>query len=317
MFRPYRPESQKNVDRLYQQHRGKQLPNTVISGAFSEETLFGRYSNTDDNAVVSASAGNTAANNHTKSIAPERILQAMAATGFSSGVAEYVFAFWKNNRTSQFATTASPFYNSNISNNSFQNASFPRALSVALPTSLLFGTKVMLDSVLGNPQTDAKAQFSSNHILSSACAGAVVGSSQFALKSKSPAEQLPKSSLSTMYQQHNTSGLLSLMRRNVVAAVLYFSIYERVSSLSTTPSNQDTMMQSPSSAKKGTLDILAGGALAGVAHTAAMQSHRYGQYGSMIWCSRVMVPAITRAAPIHAFVFCGYETMKGYANAVP
>jgi hypothetical protein len=335
VFRPYRPnESQKNFDRLYtnkNQQRGKQrFPTAVVPAAYSEETLFNRYSDADDNSVVSESSGNTTAHDYTmKPFAPERILQAMVATGFSSGVAEYAFAYWKNNRTSQFtvaSTSSSPFYNSNFSNSARPSAGiFPRALSVALPTSLLFGAKVLLDSFLENdPQKEENVPFGSNHIVSSAFAGAVVGSTQFALlQTKTPAEQLPASSFSTMHQPHyNTSGLLHLMRRNVVAAVLYFSIYDGVSSFSAarvSSPNHDAMVPSSStrSAKKETLDILLGGALAGVAHTATMHSHRYFQYGSTIWWSRVMLPAITRAAPIHAFVFYGYEKMKDYANPVP
>ncbi len=333
VFRPYRPdESPKNFDRLYtnkNQHRGKQrFPTTVVPAAYSEETLFKRYSDADDNSVVKESSGNTTANDYTmKPFAPERILQAMVATGFSSGVAEYAFAYWKNNRTSQFtmASISSPFSNSNFSNNARPSTGiFPRALSVALPTSLLFGAKVLLDSFIENQQRDKNAPFGANDIVSSAFAGALVGSTQFALlQTKSPAEQLPTSSFSTMHQQHyNTSGLLNLMRRNVVAAVLYFSIYDGVSSLSAarvSSPNHDAKVHSSStgSGKKETLDILLGGALAGVAHTATMHSHRYFQYGSMIWWSRVMLPAITRAAPMHAFVFYGYEQMKDYANPLP
>ena len=318
VFRPYRPETKKNFDRLYTANQ-QRSPTKVAPGAYSEETLFHQYSDAHDNSVVSESTGNITTNNYTmNTFAPERILQAMVATGFSSGFAEYVFAYWKNNRTSHFASTSTPFSNSNFSNNS--TGVFPRALSVAMPTSLLFGSKVLLESILANQQKNENALFGADHILSSAFAGAVVGSTQFALlRNMNPAQQMPTPSISTMHQHHyNTSGLLHLMRRNVVAAVLYFSIYDGVSSLSTatkpSPNHDPLVHSSSSSANKATLDILLGGALAGVAHTAAMHSHRYGQYGSMIWWSRVMLPAITRAAPIHAFVFYGYEKMKGYAQ---
>jgi len=62
--------------------------------------------------------------------------------------------------------------------------------------------------------------------------------------------------------------------------------------------------------RKTTLKVVAGGALAGVAHAAVMNCHRYGHYGSMIWWSRIMLPATSRAIPIHAFVFYGYEKIK-------
>ena len=324
VFRPYRPETKKNFDRLYTTKQ-QRSPTKVVPGAYSEETLFHRYSDAHDNSVVLESTGNITTNNYTtmNTFAPERILQAMVATGFSSGIAEYVFAYWKNNRTSHFASTSpsTPFSNSSFSNNS--TGIFPRALSVALPTSLLFGSKVLLDSFLTNQQKNENAPFGANHILSSAFAGAAVGSTQYALlRNIHPAQQMSTPSISTMHQQHyNRNGLLHLMRRNVVAAVLYFSIYDGVSSVSTatvsSPNHDPLVHSSSSSTNKETLNIFLGGALAGVAHTAAMHSHRYGQYGSMIWWSRVMVPAITRAAPIHAFVFYGYEKMKGYANSVP
>ena len=199
---------------------------------------------------------------------------------------------------------------------------FSKALSVALPTSLLFGSKVFLDSVLTNQENDDNALEIANNILSSAFAGAVVGSSRLALLQVKRRQQLPPSSLSLFHQQHLISGYsFDLMRRNVMGAILYFSIYDGVSSISSTfsPTNVDTTSlfsgSSPtrsdcSGKKRGTLDTVVGGALAGVAHAATILSHRYGQYGSVIWWSRVMLPAISRAAPIHASVFYGYEKMK-------
>jgi hypothetical protein len=117
---------------------------------------------------------------------------------------------------------------------------------------------------------------------------------------------------------------MKLMGRNVVGAILYFLIYDMVSSsssstpkTSSTYPNTNASCSAPRAAcsnsireRKTTLKVVAGGALAGVAHAAVMNCHRYGHYGSMIWWSRIMLPAASRAIPIHAFVFYGYEKIK-------
>ena len=401
---PYRSESQKNLDQLDEQKQKQQeIPATkVATGAYSEETLFARHSNAADNAVGPAFTGknNDDTNNqYITTLQQERIMQAMLATGFCSGTAEYVFAYCNNNKTRrlEYATSSSssPFGNSNVTrtkstttsqhsplfshqkspaasnifrsemfkgntretpnvvtnynNNNNNNAmlktankarpstgAFSAALSTAFPTSLLFGTKLFLDSAMENQQNETESNQRNNNnsrpvanaILSSAIAGGVVGASRLAfLQLKHRQLQSQSTPLSINHPQSLTSGYsFGLMGRNVVAAILYFSMYDGVSSISSASKassmDHDTsaLLSNPStvrsdrsrsgSEKKGTLTIVAGGALAGVAHTAAMNCHLYGQYGSMIWWSRIMLPATSRAAPIHAFVFYGYEKMK-------
>jgi hypothetical protein len=396
---PYRSESKKNLDKPDEEKQ--EIPATKVApGAYSEETLFARYSNAADNAVGPTFAGiNDDANDYTTTLEEERIMQAMLATGFCSGTAEYVFAYCNNNRTrrleSATSSSSSPFRNSNttgstttkptttsqhsplffhhkssaasnifrseifkgntrempnvINNNALlktankarpSTGAFSTALSAAFPTSLLFGMKIFLDSALENQQNETELNHHNNNsrrvantILSSAIAGGVVGSSRLALlQVKHRQLQSQSSSLSIIHQQSLTSGYpFSLMGRNIMAAILYFSIYDGVSSISSTskvsPIDHDTSAllsttstvrsDSSGSERKGTLTIVAGGALAGVAHTAAMNCHRYGHYGSMIWWSRIMLPATTRAAPIHAFVFYGYEKMKESMKTAP
>jgi len=408
---PYQSESQKNRDKLdEQQQQQQEIPSTkAAAGAYSEETLFARHSSAADNAVGPAFTGinNDATNDHyITTLQQERIMQAMLATGFCSGTAEYVFAYCNNNRTrrleSATSSSSSPFVSSNVTgstttkptttsqhsplffhnksstasntfrsemfkgntrempnvvnNNNNNNAmlktankarpstgAFSTALSTAFPTSLLFGTKLYLDSALENQQNETESNHRNNNnsrpvtntILSSAIAGGVVGASRLAfLQVKHRQLQSQSSSLSRNHQQSLTSGYsFSLMGRNVMAAILYFSIYDGVASISSTSkasstdhdtsallSNTSTVRSNSDrsgsdsdrngSERKGTLTIVVGGALAGVAHTAAMNCHLYGQYGSMIWWSRIMLPATSRAAPIHAFVFYGYEKMK-------
>merc|ERR1712146_68520 len=116
--------------------------------------------------------------------------------------------------------------------------------------------------------------------------GGVVGASRLDIWQAKHREQLQLSYPSTIHHHQQpplSSGYrVSMIQRNVVAAILYFSVYDGISSLSSSlavspSSNLDTTTtaRSPSSSsssssssctKKGTLDIVVGGALAGVAH---------------------------------------------------
>lgn len=382
IFPPYRSESKTCFDRLEEQNRrGKLSTKTVVPGAYSEETLFHRYSAATDNAVGPESTGTNDANEYMSAFSPVHVMQAMLAAGFCSGATEYIFAYCINYQKHATTSPTSPFHISNIAgsvtnnlktateyshlffrlkssvvsnipgpevcneipnaanNNTLLNAtnnilrpstgSFSKALSVALPTSLLFGAKVFLESVLESQQNSENAHPIANSILSSAFAGGMVGTSRLVLLQVKHRKELSPSALSMIHQQRLASGhsSFSLMRRNIVAAILYFSIYDGASSIwstcsstnidaTTLASSSSTIRNDCSFKKKGTLEIVVGGALAGVAHAAVMHSHRYGQYGSMIWCSRIMMPAISRAAPIHAFVFYGYEKMKDSVTAL-
>lgn len=368
IFPPYRSESEKLFHRLNEQnHKRKSSTTRVVSGKFSEETLFNRYAETVDNAVGTASTGNNDSSDYGNAFEPERIVQAMLATGFCAGSAEFIFAYGRSGNQLATSSSASPFHNvadsmtknsnsplffriksslaSNgagpeiyngyaANNNAFfespNNArpsagAFSRALSTALPISVLFGSKVLLDSIFENRENDKTSQqnnstYIANSILSSALAGGVVGSSRLILSQLKYGQHQSQSFQLSMINRRLAGGYsFGLIGRNVAAAILYFSVYDGISSISSTKSSKahlDAGALSSSSTtnernkKKGTLDIVAGGALAGIAHTAAMNSHRYAHYGSMIWWSRIMLPAFSRAGPIHALVFYGYEKMK-------
>jgi len=378
---PYQSDSENYFDVRNKQQRGRKTTTSKVSpGAYSEETLFDRYSDIADDYVSPAS---TEINDGAYDSTRERVLQAMLATGFCAGISEYVFAYCNNSRNVRLksATTASssPFHHSNATgsmtgkaNTLFQHSSlffrhnssvasnsagseitrempsafnnnnnsllsttnkarpssgaFSKAVSTAFPISLLFGTKVLSDAALDNQQKENKWNRQSSRpvtddILSSAIAGGVVGLSRLAYMHFESRQQPKQPSLSIIHQQYLTSGYaLNTIGRNVVAAILYFSIYDGVSSISSTskPSLTDpdtTALPSISSTvrtndRKGTLNIVAGGAMAGMAQVAVLNFHRYGHYGSTIWWTRIMLPAASRAAPIHAFVFYGYEKMK-------
>eukprot|EP00533_Pseudo-nitzschia_delicatissima_P003831 CAMPEP_0116095654 /NCGR_PEP_ID=MMETSP0327-20121206/9779_1 /TAXON_ID=44447 /ORGANISM="Pseudo-nitzschia delicatissima, Strain B596" /LENGTH=470 /DNA_ID=CAMNT_0003587337 /DNA_START=63 /DNA_END=1472 /DNA_ORIENTATION=+ len=340
IFPPYRSESEKFFDRLDEQNQqGKISTTKVVNCAYSEETLFNRYSEATDDAIEPVATGKDTATRYT--FPSERIVQAMLATGFCSGSAEFIYAYagsgnlnhatsfynaaesmTKNSKTS---TRHWPlFFRSNVAGPEIYNGfareipnaansktffettnnarlstagAFSKASSAAIPISVLFGAKVFLDSFLedkenGNASNDKNSPFFACSILSSAFAGGVVGSNRLIFEQVQYRQQSQASSLSMIDQQHLASGhSFNLIGRNIAAAVLYFSVYEGVSSISSASSRthldegalSTTIQNDRSGKKKGTLDIVVGGALAGVAHTAAMHSHRYGHYGSMIW----------------------------------
>ena len=365
IFPPYRSESEKLFHRLKEQNQQRKIPKTtVVTGKYSEETLFNRCLETSDNAVGPASTEKIASSDYIHAFEPERIVQAMMATGFCAGSAEFAFAYDRSGNQLATSSSASPFHNaadfmtknsnshlffrlkssvpSNAAGPEIYNgyaansnaffetpndtrpsaAAFSRAISVALPISVLFGSKAFLDSVLENRENikvsnQENSTSVANSILSSAFAGGVVGSSRLILSQLKYGQQPQSSQLSMIDQQRLAGGYsFGLIGRNIAAAILYFSVYDGISSISLTLAQVDAGALSSSSTttqkhkKKGTLDIVAGGALAGIAHTAAMNSHRYAHYGSMIWLSRIMLPAFSRAAPMHALVFYGYEKMR-------
>ena len=201
-----------------------------------------------------------------------------------------------------------------------------KAMSTSFSVSLLFGAKVFLDSTqLENEVNHSNSLAATGSLLSSTIAGGMVGLSQLAfLQIQHRRLRAQPSYFFIDQQQYFTNNYSSkLIGRNALAAILYFSIYEGVSSFSSRktalssqsdPNIHSFPANSLSAAKvkgeKGTLSIVVGGALAGVAHVGAMNYHRYAHYGSTIWWSRVMLPAASRAVPIHALVFYGYEKMK-------
>lgn len=378
---PYQSDSENVFDVRNKQQRGRQTSTTKVSpGAYTEETLFDRYSTSADDNVSPAS---TEINDGAYDLTRERVLQATLATGFCAGVSEYVFAYCNNNKTARLKSatmaSSSPFHNLNATglmtgkaNTIFQHSSllfrhnssvasaiagseitrempsafnnnnnspmsttnkarpssgaFSKAVSTAFPISLLFSTKVLSDATLDNQQKDTELNRKSSRpaidsIFSSAVAGGVVGLSRIAHAHFESRQQPKQPTLSIIHQQClNSRYALNTIGRNVVAAILYFSIYDGVSSISSTSKSSltdpdTTALPSISTTvrtneRKGTLNIVAGGAMAGMAQVAVLNFHRYGHYGSTIWWTRIMLPAASRAAPIHAFVFYGYEKMK-------
>mmetsp|Transcript_5712 Transcript_5712/g.14274 ORF Transcript_5712/g.14274 Transcript_5712/m.14274 type:complete len:438 (-) Transcript_5712:165-1478(-) len=218
------------------------------------------------------------------------------------------------------------------------NDTFFKAIFKAFPVSLLFGAKMVLNSSLEfllkeNGSHEDSYRSVASDFLSSAIAGCVVGLGQLAsIKVKRRQNRSKASSLSVIQQQHHhltSSHLNGLFGRNIAAAVLYFSIYDGISTFSLTskisPMNPCTnvafststnIYNNSSNERKGTVQIAVGGALAGIVHAAAMNYHRYGRDGSMIWWRRIMLPSASRAAPIHAFIFFGYEKVKEGVKAI-
>eukprot|EP00529_Nitzschia_sp_RCC80_P018767 CAMPEP_0113485018 /NCGR_PEP_ID=MMETSP0014_2-20120614/24266_1 /TAXON_ID=2857 /ORGANISM="Nitzschia sp." /LENGTH=507 /DNA_ID=CAMNT_0000378649 /DNA_START=102 /DNA_END=1625 /DNA_ORIENTATION=+ /assembly_acc=CAM_ASM_000159 len=214
------------------------------------------------------------------------------------------------------------------------SSSFRAVMSVASSTSVLFGTKVFVDrsfSEATNPSSNNSSMFQPTSIVSSAVAGLVVGVFQ-------QLQQLPttiKSRLShnallgmmtypssLSLQQEKFGGTVLRphisLGRHVLASTLYFSIYEcltNLSSLASTSSSiatnlnvtaADTTISNSNS--KSTSSILAAGFVSGCAHTAVVSSSS--STGLHFCGGLTMWRTMFRAAPVHAAVFLGYETMK-------
>lgn len=361
---PYQPNTENGPVKLVPQGKREvgPVPRPAI-GAYSEETLFVSSLNVPDNAVGSTQRNEACTEKRdTHRFISEQILQAMLATGFCSGVAEFVFAYRSNAKIAKqgvrnasaigpLGMTASStvhepslfflhdapaifhgsgfrIYEGNFhasanvrSNNALASktsrpsaGAFSKAISASFSTSLLFGTKTYLNSQMASHQVESSVHHHNNplltsDLLSSAMAGGIVGLSQLALLQFRQKRQQPSSFSITQQQNLNS---LKLLGRNSLAACFYFSIYDWVSS----PSQSETKTKQ-TSRKKGTLGIVMGGALAGVAHAATMNYRRYAHYGSTIWWSRIMLPAASRGAPIHALVFYGYEKMMEGTRTLP
>mmetsp|Transcript_24163 Transcript_24163/g.66945 ORF Transcript_24163/g.66945 Transcript_24163/m.66945 type:complete len:426 (-) Transcript_24163:644-1921(-) len=371
---PYKEERKDETETPNQQKQGHEnvVERKTPIGAYSEETLFTPYSDIADNVVSSASDPTRGiVENIFRDTIVEHVMQAILATGFCSGIAEYVLthqntvgtakrAVWNSNLNRPVAMTSphavyqsSLFFRQeqltashagdfgthegsargipNAANKTLPSVAaktrpatvaLSKALTASISTSLLFGTKVFLDSAITAKQLKKDEDHYNYHpvirsLLSSAAAGGMVGLTQLVIlqfQCRQPRSQ--RSSLAVAKEQYLTGDYsLKLIGRNVIAALLYFSIYEGVSSFSMKKARLSSRSMNCWSndnvgGEKGTLSIIAGGAFAGIGHVGAMNYHRYAHFGSTIWWSRIMLPGVSRAVPIHALVFYGYEKMK-------
>eukprot|EP00529_Nitzschia_sp_RCC80_P022140 CAMPEP_0113451674 /NCGR_PEP_ID=MMETSP0014_2-20120614/6458_1 /TAXON_ID=2857 /ORGANISM="Nitzschia sp." /LENGTH=497 /DNA_ID=CAMNT_0000343033 /DNA_START=84 /DNA_END=1577 /DNA_ORIENTATION=+ /assembly_acc=CAM_ASM_000159 len=222
-----------------------------------------------------------------------------------------------------------------VASSASASSSFKAVMSVASSTSVLFGTKVFVDRSLSeatNPSRNNSSMFQPTSIVSSAVAGLVVGVIQqlqqvpTAIKSRlshnallgmmtypsSTSVQQPKFGGGTMLRPHVSLG------RHVLASTLYFSIYECLTNLSSlaSPSSSTVTNKNATTAdttisnsnSKSTSSILAAGFVAGCAHTAVVSSSS--STGLHFCGGLTMWRTMFRAAPVHAAVFLGYETMK-------
>lgn len=181
--------------------------------------------------------------------------------------------------------------------------------SVSSSVSLLFGSKIFLDRLLvGSDHAGSNSAHTMmpGSLLSSAGAGVLVGLVQLALHQR----QLPSYSATTMLMQSPfvfqsmqlgvsnpslASSGLGLVGRHTLAATLYFSVYESL-----------TQGMSDDKGHVSSSTTLFAGLSAGSLHAAVM--HYPPQ--NFAWSFWRALPAAMRAAPLHAAVFLGYETMK-------
>lgn len=288
---------------------------------YSEDTLF----NKNDAAAGSAQSVFESVDSPS-SLQP--VLQAIVSTGASAGCAEYAYGFYRGRASPSsspfaFKTVYSPFLRRDSDSlvvrlfratqqqvPTANVASAPAirsvALAAALSTSTLFGTKVAAQHYFSVEDSNGRINTATSaSFLSSVVAGGVVGFGHLA------SLQHPERTLKSLSQHHPQQALAAfsaqqtMLGRHVLAASLYFSTYDVISSFltqshKTTPSSK-TGESIRDGSRKSTIGILAGGAIAGCAHAAALNYH------CGIWR---LIPAATRAAPFHALVFYAFESMK-------
>jgi hypothetical protein len=190
-------------------------------------------------------------------------------------------------------------------------------------TSILFGSKILLDQTMFVPPSstikiNSKTSLSYN-LLSSAVAGGVVGiinslmtyhRQKDILKAKYP------SSVFVISAPSDRSILLppklvncNTIGRHAVGATLYFATYDCISSWMKMGKQEHGFDYSSRFCEKSdsncptVFSIMVSGGLAGLVHSSVLH------YQSQLGLLRVAPPAI-RAIPIHAMIFYGYETMK-------
>jgi hypothetical protein len=303
----------------------------VKIGDFSEDTIFSKNGETLDvskdipGGIDSKSFGFS-------------VLQTMVATGACAGGAEYVYGLFRGGPSTvsspfapKIAASAYPFFRpdgalsvpmsranlqliSPIANLAATATISSTAIAAALSTSALFGTKVATQWYY--PVQSDNGQINdaiSTGLLSSILAGGVVGlgqliSSHHSQQRKILISRLPQHPQQVLVEYRSQRRVLG---RHVLAACLYFSTYESISASLRQHQEQagrsmweETMMDRNIDShhhNNNNFGILVGGAMAGCAHATVLNYH----HG--LWR---LIPAVARAAPFHAVVFYGFETMR-------
>jgi hypothetical protein len=256
-------------------------------GVYSEDTLF---TTTMENAIATKNS----MTQPSTSTSFQTAAQAMLATAICGGTAEFIFGSRATAHPFGGTQVYSPFVAQQGDSMAVQFTKkqlFPpktaissRQIAVAASSvSLLFGTKVLLDQqqLLQGSSSSSSSDYS-NSLLSSATAGLVMGGVQHVFATKpTPTLRIPSSP-----PPQPSSLLVMYFGKHMVAATLYFGTYDQVRGTSLLGCHHHCALA---------------GALAGSVHaTVLTYSH-----GMMRW-----IPAMMRAAPTHALIFTGYETMK-------
>lgn len=296
-------------------------------GDFSEDTIFSKNGETSD--IDNRTHGSIDSRSFGQSV-----FQAMIATGACALGAEYAYGCYRGRAShvsSPFAPKTPAYYpllrgdtgalgvylfranqqTTPLADLSSAPAIRSIALTTALSTSALFGTKVASQRYFS--MEDDKGRINdyiiSTSLLSSIIAGGVVGLGHLVsvyrhqrLTPTSPFHQHPQQAVVGFTAQRRMLG------RHVVAACVYFSTYDGISSLLQHQGQEGTGTRETTtndcnkdSHNNSTIGALVGGAMAGCAHATALNYH-YGMWR--------LIPAVARAAPFHAFVFFGYQSMR-------
>jgi hypothetical protein len=292
--------------------------NSNFVGDYSEETVFSATAITTNNNKEGALKNN---NSH----AWQTALQAMLATAGTAAVGNY---FLGDARPAQVVsmTSNNPFRGSPSTAASAAAASrrsIPTIWAAVAPTAVLFGTKVYLE--------DLEAQ-ESNHVFTSAVAGLFSGLSNRII---------------TVSSHGNTASVVRLpplarhLGTHVIGATLYFGMYDwwmnnnnNNNSSNTTPTTTTTT--TIGAEPPNLLRVAAAGAMAGsvqsavlvwaassasffttattTATTATLTASLMSSSSSLSRFPPVFLPTLLRAAPTHALIWCGYESMRYHST---
>jgi hypothetical protein len=289
-------------------------------GDYSEETVF----SIADETVVNEN-NNSRGISSSSNTMPQHALQTLLAVGVGAAMGESLFGghYCGRRFTSPFShhpqhhnkiLAHSPFtVQGHTANPSLtfqlrksQRHTRPIAATIATTTtkpsttifvaastiSLMFGTKVVAVEYLS--QSSGNSGDPATSIISSALAGSLTGIVRLGcISAQTNLRQSLPSILKMTPHTISVSSPMPLLGRHVAGATLYFATYDILASDCSTATTIE----------KTTPRILVAGATAGMVHALMLQST---SNTSIIR----LLPAVVRAAPIHALVFYTYESMR-------
>ena len=240
--------------------------------------------------------------------AQSRALAAATSSAAQHNAASYDIIFFPNNTKSN-----RPFFFPLTRHRILPPTS--QITMAAASTGLLFGTKSWMDQQNNNNNSSSLPSFCYSFV-----SGAVVGAFQAGVS----AFTKPKSTTTTTATslQHQNS----IITKHAIAATCYFGTYDLIMGILSTSedsqhhklvevsssSSSSLMSSSSSTTSTSTLSILTAGALAGCVHSTILGPISTITAATAINTTTMVRWMLTslRAAPAHALIFYGYESLK-------